>query len=98
MTTSNRRLRSRTASSTSVSNGRRVYALDAASGALDWNDTNYFQFDSSPAVANGVLHVGSDKIYAFHLPGPAPSVARPEIATLDPHRAAPALVEMPRPS
>ena len=46
-----------------------IWALDASTGAILWSyatgDTSY----SSPAVANGVVYVGSyGSVYAFHAP------------------------------
>ena len=38
----------------------KVYALNAVSGAEVWNYTTGGQVYSSPAVANGVVYVGSD--------------------------------------
>jgi outer membrane protein assembly factor BamB len=37
-----------------------VYALDASTGAKLWSYTTGFFVESSPAVANGVVYVGSD--------------------------------------
>lgn len=48
-----------------------LYALDAVTGALKWSYTTGSAIFSSPAVANGVVYIGStdDNVYAFHLPG-----------------------------
>ena len=48
-----------------------VYALDASTGAELWSYTTGSDVDSSPAVAEGVVYVGSNdhNLYAFHLPG-----------------------------
>jgi outer membrane protein assembly factor BamB len=48
-----------------------VYALNAATGALEWNQTfnnNGLGLSSSPAVANGIVYVGSgdSNLYAFN--------------------------------
>jgi outer membrane protein assembly factor BamB len=49
-----------------------VYALDAATGAKLWSFPTGSDVRSSPAVANGMLYVGSGymngNLYAFHLP------------------------------
>ena len=47
-----------------------VYALNASTGALLWKYTTANNVESSPAVANGVVYVGSGdgNLYAFHLP------------------------------
>jgi outer membrane protein assembly factor BamB len=44
-----------------------VYALKASAGAKLWNYTTGRVVHSSPAIANGVLYVGSydDKVYAL---------------------------------
>jgi parallel beta-helix repeat protein len=46
---------------------KKVYCLDAATGALVWSYTTGGRVESSPAVVNGVVYVGSDdgRIYAF---------------------------------
>ena len=46
------------------------YALDANTGALLWSYTTGGPVESSPAVANGTVYVGSDdgNLYAFGLP------------------------------
>ena len=51
----------------------KLYALDATMGALKWSYTTAEHIVSSPAVANGVVYIGSwdDKLYAFHLPSTA---------------------------
>ena len=48
----------------------RVYALNASTGALLWKYTTGVCVASSPAVADGVVYVGSrdHNLYAFHLP------------------------------
>jgi outer membrane protein assembly factor BamB len=49
------------------SEDHKLYALDAATGALKWSYTTAGAIDSSPAVANGVVYVGSNdhKVYAL---------------------------------
>jgi outer membrane protein assembly factor BamB len=43
-----------------------VYALNASTGALVWSDATRGMVDSSPAVANGVVYVGSGRrVYAL---------------------------------
>jgi outer membrane protein assembly factor BamB len=46
-----------------------VYALNARTGAKLWSYTTGGAVDSPPAVANGMVYVGSDdgKVYAFGL-------------------------------
>jgi outer membrane protein assembly factor BamB len=46
-----------------------VYALNASTGALLWGHPIGYLVRSSPAVANGVVYVGSrdGKVYAFGL-------------------------------
>jgi len=48
----------------------KVYALDEATGAFKWSYTTGSAVFSSPAVANGVVYVGSNdhNVYAFSLP------------------------------
>jgi outer membrane protein assembly factor BamB len=48
--------------------------LNAATGALIWNYITGSAVESSPAVANGVVYVGSDdkKVYAFSAAPPIP--------------------------
>ena len=45
-----------------------MYALNATTGAVLWTATTGGAVDSSPAVANGVVYVGSDddKVYALN--------------------------------
>jgi hypothetical protein len=45
----------------------KVYALNATTGAFVWSYTTANSVESSPAVAGGVVYVGSDddKVYAF---------------------------------
>jgi len=47
-----------------------LYALYASTGALLWKYTTWLYIDSSPAVVNGIVYVGSGdhNLYAFHLP------------------------------
>jgi outer membrane protein assembly factor BamB len=64
-------------SSPAVANGvvyvgsfdRKVYALNAKTGAKLWSYIIGSQIQSSPAVSNGVVYVGSvdSKVYAFGL-------------------------------
>ncbi len=51
-----------------------VYALNATTGAILWSYTTGNAIESSPAVVNGVVYIGSfdNKLYAFHLPGTTP--------------------------
>ena len=44
-----------------------IYAPNATTGATLWTATTGSAVDSSPAVANGIVDVGSDdgKIYVF---------------------------------
>ena len=51
---------------------KKVYALDASSGALLWSYTTLDKVISSPAVADGAVYFGSydHLVYAF---GPSPS-------------------------
>ena len=44
-----------------------VYALNATTGALLWNYTTGGSVYSSPAVANGVVYVGSDDFNVYAL-------------------------------
>ena len=45
-----------------------VYALNASTGAKLWSYTTGGYVDSSPAVANGVVYIGSDdgNVYALN--------------------------------
>lgn len=43
------------------SNDHHVYALDAASGEEQWRFETHSRADSSPAVADGIVYVGSDR-------------------------------------
>jgi outer membrane protein assembly factor BamB len=67
-----------------------VYALEASTGALLWSYATGGMVESSPAVANGVVYVGSDdgNVYAFGLKkGRERSEAaseRPSLKTLRP--------------
>ena len=48
----------------------KVYALNAATGALEWSYATGSEEDSSPVVVNGVVYVGfyyGSKVYAFGL-------------------------------
>ena len=47
----------------------KVYALNARTGAKLWSYTTGGEVWSSPAVANGVVYIGSydGKVYAFGL-------------------------------
>ena len=46
-----------------------MYALNASTGAKLWSYATGSYVESSPAVANGVVYVGSDdgSVYAFGL-------------------------------
>ncbi len=48
-----------------------LYALNASTGALLWSYTTGGTVETRPAIANGVVYVGSDdgKVYAFGLTG-----------------------------
>ncbi len=66
----------------------KLYAFSAATGQPLWSAATGGSIESSPAVANGVVYVGSDdgSLHAFDLPSalaPAPP-ARPDPATLKP--------------
>jgi hypothetical protein len=69
----------------------KLHAFNAATGQPIWSSAaTGLGIFSSPAVANGVVYVGSDKLYAFGLP-PASAAAlaaqppvRPDPATLKP--------------
>ena len=70
-----------------------MYALNAATGARLWSYTTGNSVYSSPAVANGVVYVGSydGNVYAFDLSGGTAAPARPAPASLHPdHRLTPA--------
>jgi eukaryotic-like serine/threonine-protein kinase len=45
-----------------------VYALDAATGALRWSYTTGGSVQSSPAVADGTVYIGSEdaNVYALN--------------------------------
>ncbi len=51
-----------------------LYALDATTGILKWSYTTGSYIYSSPAVADGVVYVGSSDsiMYVFHLPNTTP--------------------------
>ena len=66
----------------------KLYAFHAATGHLLWSASTNSDIASSPAVADGVVYVGSydRNLYAFGLPpalAPEPP-ARPDPATLKP--------------
>jgi outer membrane protein assembly factor BamB len=51
-----------------ASNDQHLYALDAATGAVRWKHLIGSYADSSPAVANGTVYIGSwlrEKVYAL---------------------------------
>jgi outer membrane protein assembly factor BamB len=56
------------------SNDHKVYALDAATGAILWTAATGGGVHSTPAVAGGVVYVGSDdgKVYALNATTGAP--------------------------
>jgi len=43
-----------------------VYALNASNGAELWKSLSGLGFDSSPAVVNGTVYIGSDNVYALN--------------------------------
>jgi hypothetical protein len=49
------------------SRGGKIYALDASAGSLIWSYSTGWNVESSPAVADGRVYVGSDdgRVYAF---------------------------------
>jgi outer membrane protein assembly factor BamB len=63
-------------------------ALNAATGQQAWSAATGNQIWSSPAVANGIVYIGSDKLYAFGLrptDPPArhgPATAKPDVKLL----------------
>lgn len=63
-----------------------VYLLSAASGAKAGSFTGGTAIDSSPAVANGVVYVGTidGDVAAFGLAADTSTVARPAIRNLHP--------------
>jgi outer membrane protein assembly factor BamB len=63
-----------------------MYALDAGNGAVLWTATTGFNILSSPAVANGVVYVGSgdESIYAYSL-GVVLGPIRPKPSSLHPN-------------
>lgn len=61
------------------SSDNKVYALNATTGATVWTYGTGNSVESSPAVANGVVYVGSDdnSVYVFGsiaVPQPSPKV------------------------
>ncbi len=56
--------------STSVPRTGNLYALNASTGALLWKYTTGSLVQSSPAVVNGMVYIGSidGNLYAFGLP------------------------------
>ena len=56
-----------------------MYAFDAATGKLRWSSLSGDAIDSSPAIANGVLYIGSNdhKLYAFNASGCASASCSP---------------------
>jgi outer membrane protein assembly factor BamB len=74
-----------------VEDGHNIYALDAATGAPIWSYATGGDVYSSPAVAYGVVYVGSNdgKVYAFgtstaQIPLPTSSIAEFPIAAIVP--------------
>lgn len=51
----------------SIGDGHSVYALNATTGSIIWSFSTGGAVDSSPAIASGVVYVGSDdgNVYAF---------------------------------
>jgi outer membrane protein assembly factor BamB len=47
-----------------------VYAFDAGTGKQLWSAATGNYVVSSPTATNGMLFVGSDKLYGFALPAP----------------------------
>jgi outer membrane protein assembly factor BamB len=43
-----------------------IYALNASNGVELWKSLSGLGFDSSPAVVNGILYIGSDNVYALN--------------------------------
>jgi hypothetical protein len=73
--------------STSGPLGNNLYAFNASSGGLLWSYATGSGISSSPAVANGAVHVGSGdgNIYAFDLSGGSSAAPRPNPAKLVPN-------------
>lgn len=46
-----------------------LYALDANTGAVLWQDLGPANSGGSPTVVNGVVYINSSGAYAYHLPG-----------------------------
>jgi outer membrane protein assembly factor BamB len=63
--------------------GHSVYAFNGTTGAIIWSYATGGSVFSSPAIANGVVYVGSDddKVYAF---GSPEQVAPPQVSVLSP--------------
>jgi outer membrane protein assembly factor BamB len=61
----------------------KLYALDAATGAVLWTATTGGDVSSSPVVANGVVYVGSEdsKIYAYDASGTTGCSGTPKVCT-----------------
>ena len=75
-----------TSSPLGVTEGHKIYALDASTGATIWTYTTGGSVYSSPAVTSGVVYVGSNdgKVYAIGtilntLPSPASPVSLPSV-------------------
>jgi eukaryotic-like serine/threonine-protein kinase len=66
-----------------------VYALSAATGTKLWSFTTGNFVESSPAVANGVVYIGSGdrNVYAFDLAGGTADAHRPIAEELTPNYA-----------
>jgi hypothetical protein len=69
----------------------KMYALDAKTGTLLWSYATDYWIVTSPAVADGMVYVGSNDghVYAFGLPDVGPkkktdASQRPNVNTLHP--------------
>jgi len=52
-----------------TSGNNTTYALEATTGTLKWS---YPAGYGSPIIVNGIVYIGYDKLYAFHLPSTTP--------------------------
>jgi outer membrane protein assembly factor BamB len=51
-----------------VPGGVGLYALDANTGAILWQDLGPANSGGSPTVVNGTVYINSSGAYAYHLP------------------------------